>query len=58
MEQNGKGKWIRRSERERCALVSRFERSGLEAVAFCQREVRISRHRGRVFQRITDGISD
>ena len=38
MEQNGKGKWVRRSEREWRAIVSRFERSGLEVEAFCQRE--------------------
>jgi transposase-like protein len=38
MEQNGKGKWLRRSERERQAVMSRFERSGLGVEAFCQRE--------------------
>ena len=38
MEHTGKGKWVRRSERERRAVVSRYERSGMELEAFCQRE--------------------
>jgi len=38
MEQNGKGKWVRRGEREWRAIVSRFGRSGLELEAFCQHE--------------------
>ena len=38
MEHNGNGKWVRRSEREWQAMVSRYERSGMELGMFCQRE--------------------
>ena len=37
MEHNGNGKWVRRSEREWQAIVSRYERSGMELGMFCQR---------------------
>jgi putative transposase len=38
MAENGKGKWVRHSEREWRELLSRFERSGLGVEAFCRRE--------------------
>jgi len=38
MAENGKGKWVRRGEREWRAMLSRFEQGRLGVEAFCRRE--------------------